>query len=117
MLITKIELEKLNSSINQNKLLERRQLSTLTINKPYKLKEIKNITTKFGKTILAVLEDTSDNATFETFLPKRIIDYMSEEIIEKFNKDNCIYSLTYLGQVESSVKGSNPTSLLKFDVL
>jgi hypothetical protein len=117
--MSRSDLELLNLSINkENPVMEQKLLSTSIIDKPYLLVNISSINTKYGKCILTTLaEDSNGDVLFKCWLPKRVTNSISDELIEKMNKSDSKYSLTYLGK--SVMKNSNiqSRSLLKFDIL
>ncbi|KAJ8974987.1 hypothetical protein NQ317_003176 [Molorchus minor] len=71
--------------------------------------------TRYGKAILVHLFDESANITFKSFLPKRVTEHLKADLMDKINLPEAKYTLTYLGQSQSSF-GGKEKSLLKFDL-
>jgi hypothetical protein len=119
MSISKSDLEALNSDINrETPIYEQKPLNSLIIGKPYIIHSISSVNTRYGKCIVTILaEDDKGGSLFRCWLPKRLTEKMSDEVIERMNKSDVKYSLTYLGP--SSVKSQNvkPKSLLNFGML
>lgn len=111
----RIELSILNNMINNDVNLELKPFSSLTINKEYRIKNLSVLNTRYGKAILGHLCDENENIIFKTFLPKRVIEYLKADLLEKINSANTKYTLTYLGQGPSS-SGARSKSLVKFDI-
>ena len=117
MSISKQTLTEINDLISKDEFFERRKISTLTVGKIYVIKKINSVATRFGNSIVVTLHDATDNATFETFLPKRVVETLSEDTIETMNKASGQYSLTYLGQSSNVIAGGNSRALLNFGCL
>ena len=72
------------------------------------------INTRFGKSIVVNLLEESTIATFKSFLPKRVVDLISEDIISKINSSNGKYTLTYLGLRPPMYVGAKPGVMVRF---
>ena len=84
----------INSMINKEyEILEQKKFTTLTVRMSYQIKNINFLTTRFGKAILATLHDSVNDATFKTFLPKRVAETLTE------------HTVIYLGQSSNQVGG------------
>lgn len=118
MSISKQSLGEINNMINKNvEFLERRKLSALTVGQTYMLKKIIFITTRYGKSIVVTLYDPTHDVTFETFLPKRVAETLTDDTVESMNKSNDKYTLTYLGQSSPVSSGGNTRALFNFGFL
>jgi len=106
----------INNMLNKDfNYLERKKISSLKINEAYLIRKLVPMVTRFGKTILATLYDKTDDVVFETFLPKRIAEIITENNINIMNSSHK-YTLTYLGQSSHSYAG-HTKSLLNFGCL
>lgn len=115
MSISQQTLADINNMINKDvEFIERRKLSALTVGEPYMLKKISLITTRYGKSIVVTLYDRTHDVTFETFLPKRVTETLSEDIVESMGKLSDKYTLTYLGQSPHVYSGGNTRALINF---
>jgi len=111
-------LTEINNSINkEHVVVERKKFTTLTVGTNYIVKKLTFLTTRFGKAIIVMLYDSGNDATFETFLPKRVVENLSGDIIEIMNKSEGKYTLTYLGQSPNLTLGGNSKALLNFGCL
>lgn len=110
-------LAEINDMISKDEFLERRKIATLTVGKVYVIKKINFVATRFGKSIVVTLHDPTDNATFETFLPKRVVETLTNDTVEIMNKASDQYSLTYLGQSSNVSAGGNTRALINFGCL
>lgn len=118
MSISKQTIDEINSKLNQDvEIVEQRNITSLTIGEAYVIKKMAFISTRFGKTILATLYDKTVNETFQSFLPKRVVETLSEDTIESMNKIDNKYSLTYLGQSTRVFSGGNTKAILNFGVV
>lgn len=118
MAVSNITLAKLNDIINQDmEILEKKAISSLIVNKPYIIKQLLMLSTRFGKAILVTLFDENANTTFKSFLPKRVTEYLNEETINKMNLSDSRYALTYLGQSSPMFPGAKTRSLIKFELI
>lgn len=118
MAVSKINLTSINNNIVQNdEILEKRSISSLTLFKAYIIKKLLMLNTRFGKTVSATLFDASVNTTFKSFLPKRVTDQLTEDIINEINVSNGKYTLTYTGQSLPIYAGAKTRSLIKFDIM
>lgn len=117
MAISEIDLLALNELINQDsQVLEHKPISSLTINKSYIIKKMLPVNTRFGKSIVMHLFEESTITTFKSFLPKRVVDNLSEDIIDQINSSNGKYTFTYLGQRVPAYVGAMPSSIVRFDL-
>jgi hypothetical protein len=117
MSLSKQSLSEINIMLNKDvEFLERRKFSTLTVDEIYFIKKIIIMTTRYGKAILARLHDKTNNVTFETFLPKHVLETLSEYTIEIMNKSDK-YTLTYLGHSSQVFSGGKTRKLLNFGSL
>lgn len=113
-----IDLEGINENINSNIVeYEKKSLTSLIINKPYVVRHMQVLNTRFGQCILAILQDNVENITFKTFLPSRFIKTLSADVINKINCSEGKYGLVYLGQSNPPSSGIKPRSLIRFDVV
>lgn len=110
-------LAELNKIINQDmEIIQQRAISSLILNKAYIIKNLVIVNTRFGKSALVTLFDESENSSFKSFLPKRITEHLTENIIKEINSSDTKYTLTYLGQSPPFYSGARTRSLLKFDL-
>lgn len=118
MSISREMLLEINNILNkEHEFLERRKFTSLTVGAKYIIKKIVFMTTRFGKAVHATLYDVTSEATFETFLPKRVADTLPETTVEIMNNSNGKYTVTYLGQSPKIIVGGNARSLLTFGCL
>lgn len=118
MSVSQQTLTEINNMINKDlECVERRKLSELTVGKVYLIKKICFVTTRYGKGIVVALYDRTHNVTFESFLPKRVAETMSNEAVESMNKSSDRYTLTYLGQSSHVYSSGNTRTLFNFGVL
>lgn len=111
-------LTEINDNINKINLLERKKVSSLTVGEIYIIHKIVPLTTRFGKTLLITLCDkTASAAPFQSFLPKRVADNLSDETIEIMNKSEGGYTLTYLGQSAPVFLGGGSRAIINFGCL
>lgn len=111
MSLSEIDLEALN--VNLDKRVESKSISSLTINHKYVIKNISHVSTRYGKTVSLILYEENGADTFLVFLPKRVLDTITEEVIEKVNNSNKKLAFIYLGQ-KVSLNSSKSQSLFKF---
>lgn len=116
MSISKNTFEQINKKLEEIELVERKSISSLTVGKIYIIKNMVSMTTRFGKTILATLHDKTSNLTFQSFLPKRVVQTFTDDLVQLINKFDDKYYLCYLGQ-SSVLAGGNTRALLNFGVL
>lgn len=111
-----IDLEKLNEVINRGgvECLEQRSISLLPINEIYNIKKLIVLNTRFGKAIMAVLQDTKTNSCFKTFLPKRVNTVLTDDIVNEINLSEDRYTLSSSGQSTVNITGAKPRCLIKF---
>lgn len=118
MSVSRQTLAELNNTINKDvELMERRKISSLDVGKIYVIKKILFVPTRFGKSIIATLFDSSDNVTFQAFLPKRVVEMLSEDTIKMMNNSDGKYTITYLGQSSTVHSSGNTRSFLNFGML
>lgn len=111
-------LSELNNLINREmESVEQRRLSSVTVDKPYVIKKLTVVNSRFGKVILAHLFDDSSNTTFKSYLPKRVTEYLDVGIMDKINSSDLKYTLTYLGQDQPSFVGGKSRALVKFGLI
>lgn len=96
-------------------ILELRSISSLNVNKAYIIKRMSVFKTRFGKSCLVHLFDEGENINFKSFIPKRIAECISDDIVEKINSSPDGYTLSYLGQSAPIFEGAKTSSLIKFD--
>ena len=117
MSLTKEVIEKINDGFNKaREQLERKPFSSLDIGKQYILKKIQFVNSRFGKTVFTTLLDEENNKMFTSFLPKRCVEFISEETVEAMNNSNECYKIIYLGQSEPEYMGAKTRSLLRIDL-
>lgn len=117
MSLSKEMLTAINDVINkESEILERKKFTTLNIGAVYIIKKIIFLTTRFGKAIVATLYDRENDVMFQTFLPKRVAETISEDTVELMNKSDGKYTVTYLGQSSNVISG-NSKALLNFGFL
>ena len=118
MSVSQQTLTEINNMINKDvEFVERRKFTTLTIGKIYLIKKIIFVTTRYGKSIVVTLYDRTDDVIFESFLPKRVVESMTNEAVESMNNSSDRYTLTYLGQSVCVFSGGNTRALLNFGIL
>lgn len=97
--------------------IEQRLLSSLVVNKLYIIKKISVFNTRFGKSALIYLFDSNANTTFKSFLPKRVVECLTTDILDKINLSHNEYTLTYLGQSSHFFDGAKTRPLVRFDCI
>ena len=113
-----IDLFALNEKINQDgENLERRAFSTLTIKRSYFIKKLMPLNSRFGKCVLAILYEEPGSVPFKTFLPRRVTEFLSADLIAKINSADAKYTVAYLGQSSPSAATTRSRALIKFDVV
>lgn len=118
MSVSQQTLTEINNMINKEvECVERRKLSALTVGKIYLIKKIIFVTTRYGKSIVVTLYDRTHDVTFESFLPKRVAETMTNEAVESMNNSSDRYTLTYLGQSSHVFSGGNTRTLFNFGIL
>lgn len=118
MAIPKETLDKINTLLSKEpEFIECRKISSLTVGNAYVIKKIVYINTRFGKTILVTLYDESNDKLFQSFLPKRVVETMSEKNVENMNMSEGKYTLTYMGQSLQTFSGGKTRTLLSFGYL
>jgi hypothetical protein len=65
--------------LNEQKFLETRKMSDLTVGASYLIEKANRITTKYGEAILVTLSSANDR--FKVFLPKRFAGMLSDQSI------------------------------------
>lgn len=117
--VSEINLASINENINNSHydVYECKPLTTLTINKPYTIKKMQVLNSRYGRCLLAILLDTNLNSTFKTFLPERVLETLTDDIIAKINCSQGKYTLAYEGQSIPLAMGRKPKSLIKFDIV
>ena len=73
--------------------LERRKINELGVGETYVVEHLERITTKYGPSLLATLDDEGDR--FKVFLPKRFNNKFTDKRIKYVNKNTL--HLEYLG--------------------
>lgn len=73
----------------------KKRTSDLIIDKYYYIKDMKSLKTKFGRAIKVTLEDDQD--VFRSFLPKRLAESFTDEIMSNITTSEKRYTLTYKG--------------------
>jgi hypothetical protein len=109
----------INGMINKEyEILEQKKFTTLTVGMSYPIKNIKFLPTRFGKAIVATLYDSVNNVTFKTFLPKRVVETLTEYHIDAMNNSDGKYTVIYLGQSPNQIGGVDKSkALLNFGYL
>jgi hypothetical protein len=117
--ISRQRLIEINNMINKDvELIERKKFSNLIVGRMYIIKKIVFMTTRFGPAIVVTLFDSLDNVTFQTFLPKRVVETLSEDMVKTMNSSpDDKYTLTYLGQSTTVYSGGKTKALLNFGIL
>ena len=119
MSISTKTLNELNEMFSRDiEFIERKKITELSVGKAYTIKKMASMTTRFGKCLLVALQDpdAGENVTFETFLPKRVAETLSDDIVDTMSKSSGKYTITYLGQ-GTKVFGNNTRTLLSFGTL
>ena len=107
MSISKETFDQLNKMFSKDvELMGRKKITELIVGEAYKIQKMISMTTRFGKTLLVVLQDGGENGAFETFLPKRVAETLPDDIVDIISGNSGKYTLTYLGQGER-VFGNN----------
>jgi hypothetical protein len=115
MSISRETLDEINKVVSKDvEFIERRKISNLDMGKVYIIKKMVSLVTRFGKTILVTLLDESENITFNTFLPKRVAETLTENLVDVMNGSDGKYTLTYLGQSKQVFAGNNTRALVSF---
>jgi len=70
-------------------------ISELDTDKKYPIISAKRITTKFGPTVLLTIHDSDSAAALQIFLPKRYSEVISDDDIDKRNKNSVSLNLIY----------------------
>lgn len=114
MSLTKQFLDDLSEQINKDvEFLEYRKFAALDVGVIYLIKSLDPVKTRFGNSIVATLLEPNHNVTFQTFLPKRIAETLTQDVIDDINISSEKYTLTYLGQSSNPVGGFS-RSLINF---
>lgn len=117
MSLTKQFFDGLNEQINKDvEFLECRKFAALDVGVIYLIKSLDPVNTRFGKSIIATLLDPIHNIAFQTFLPKRISETLTNDVIDNINISSEKYTLTYLGQSSNPVGGLS-RSLVNFGLM
>ena len=75
--------------MNKTHYLQRKKMAELEEDKVYRIIKLEHMETKFGKAILATLnEDEGNEDDFTVFLPKRFSKMWSEEQIKAINQQS-----------------------------
>lgn len=112
------DLNKINNDINgEFDDIPRRSISSLEIDVPYLIKKLSFINTRYGKCVLAVLCDQKCNTNFKCFLPKRVTEHITEDILSKINLSWEQYTIAYIGQNKSTLKDAKSKALIKFGII
>ena len=115
MSIVKEILDKINLVLTKDvEFIEMRKISTLDVGKIYLIQGIKILNTRFGRAILVILYDEGNNLTFQSFLPKRVSDTLTDDTVKIINEAGGKYTLTDLGQGTKVFSGNVTKILLNF---
>ena len=76
-------------------------ISSLILNRPYRIVRAKRVTTKFGSTVMLSIRDT-DEQLIQIFLPKRYASVVSDDDISKINSRTKYINLVYKGMCEKT---------------
>lgn len=118
MSISKAELEVLNDAINkEEEIYDQVSISSLLINHAYLMKNISICNTKYGKAVLVVIFDDINNITVKSWLPKKVSDHLTENIVKQLGSSDSQYTITYLGQSIPLFHNAKTHSLISFDVI
>jgi len=77
-------------------------ISELDTDKKYPIVSAKRIITKFGPTALLTIQDSDSAAALQIFLPKRYSEVISDDDIDKINKNSVSLNLIYKGTCPKS---------------
>jgi len=72
-------------------------IASLTVNVRYRMKNIRRVSTRYGDTVAATLQIEEQNEVMDVFLPKRVLPYFTDEILQKIPTSPPLY-LIYLGK-------------------
>lgn len=109
-----MDLESLNTNLSKS--VESRSISSLTVNQKYIIKQIAHVSTRYGKTVSLILYEENGVDTFLVFLPKRVLETITDTVIDKLNDPDKKFVFIYLGQ-KVLLNGSKSQSLFKFGYL
>lgn len=116
MSISQQNLTEINNLINRDvEFVKARKFSTLTVGKIYLIKKINIVPTRYGKSVVVTLYDRTHDSTFHSFLPKHVVETLTDEVVQSMNNDR--YTLTYLGKSSQVSYNGNSRSQLNFGVL
>lgn len=96
-------------------LLDQRELRSLVRDQIYVIKAIIVKDTRYGKCLLTHLIDRNSLELFQCWLPKRITNLVSDEIITTINASEGQYALIYLGEIPCF--GAKTRSHIRFDLV
>ena len=115
MSVSKEFLDKINSMLSKNgDMVDQKKIIDLTVGEVYIIKKMVSMTTRFGKSIVVRLYDKTHDATFECFLPKRVVEMLPDGTVDIMNTSEDKYTLTYLGQSSHVFSGGKTRALLNF---
>jgi len=77
-------------------------ISELDTDKTYLIVSAKRITTNFGPTTHLTIHDSDSAAALQIFLPKRYSEVISDDDIDKINKNSFSLNLIYRGTCPKS---------------
>lgn len=108
--MTTEELEMINSKINEVPKFDRRSFKSLTVNKPYPIRSLAVTETRYGRCVVSQLLDSGE--VFQCWLPKRLVDTLTENFINVVNAKPDTYTVSHVGDEH---RGSISRALVKFD--
>jgi len=74
-------------------------LCTLNPNTRYRMKDVRSLTTRYGRAVAATLQiDGQQEEEVDVYLPQRVASYLKEDLIQDINTGPPMY-LIYLGKV------------------
>lgn len=110
------EIDALNAKMNESpKWLDQKPLKSLTLNKLYYIRSLLVKETRYGKSVLAQLCDKESNEVFQCWLPARITEMLSSNIITEANNNQDRYALMYQGEQE--YPGLKSRAIIKFHLV
>lgn len=111
------DLNKINDAINGDENITQISISSLDIEKPYLIDNLSVKNARYGKCVLATLYDEKTSIQLKCFLPKRVVECLPEETLNKINSSQRKYTLIYLGQSVPACKDKKAKNLLKLGLV
>jgi len=73
-------------------------IGTLKTNTRYRMKDVRSVTTRYGRTVATTLQIEGQDEEVDVYLPQRVSSFLKEDVIQELNTGPPLY-LIYLGKV------------------